>query len=151
MIHEIEQLVTTDSTLIESSYYDKKIKGYPKDNQCSILHNQKSELGETSASQMFYCQLKHLGQNASQVKPKHKPLFYSRSLSLNSLQSESSRENGHPYKKIPMLLTPYCTHSIHLDCIANFSDFVHTFDCPDCEDEKNDYKKLMYMLDPFKA
>jgi hypothetical protein len=70
---------------------------------------------------------------------------------LNSYFGDSKKPEDYSGSKLPLVILPKCTHSIHLDCIANFSDFVHTFDCPDCEDKKNDHNRLMHLLDPFKG
>ena len=52
-------------------------------------------------------------------------------------------------KNQPLIMMPECSHSIHLLCASEFSDYVHTLNCPDCEEEVLIKRRLSTILDPY--
>lgn len=82
-----------------------------------------------------------------EVPLKDRPLYYSRSFGKHPYMENIYTPNV--LKHQPLILMPDCSHSIHLLCASEFSDYVHTLNCPDCKSEVLLKRKLSAILDPY--
>ena len=130
MINEIEQIVQEDiqatDLRLSSAYHLGKVKS----NICSIMHTEDD-------SNLYFTESQQQNRLFARVNPKDLPanqqtLYYSNSLNQNVFMPEGI-ELKQDLDKQPMILMPYCSHSVHLACANEFSDQIYTFSCPDCE------------------